>query len=125
MTGTHKASYARILDDCWRSLSDSLFLRRCRDGSITKCELDEFLIQQFHYSRHFTRFLCALLANLAHEPDRQLLTENLFEEMGLGEAGDVPHSLLYRQMLHALALEPKDSQPSAETSSLVSTMLRL
>jgi pyrroloquinoline-quinone synthase len=87
--------------------------------------LERFLVQQYHYSRHFTRYLCALLANLASETDRFALTENLFEEMGLGGMGEVPHSQIYRRMLDACGLDPAVQPPLAETTALVRTMLRL
>src|SRR5438045_2481084 len=66
------------------------FLTRCRARTATRTELEEYLVQQHHYSRHFTRYLCALLANIANDEDRRELTENLFDEMGLGDTGEIP-----------------------------------
>lgn len=101
------------------------FLTRCRQGTAARGVLERFLVQQYHYSRHFTRYLCALLANLTSETDRFALTENLFEEMGLGDMGEVPHSQIYRRMLDAFGLEPAAQPPLAETTALVRNMLRL
>lgn len=106
-------------------LDDSPFLRRCREGCATRAELEIFLVQQYHYARHFTRYLCALLANLPNEADRAALTENLFEEMGLSALNSVPHSQIYREMLAALHLDPNQTVPLDETEALVRTMLQL
>lgn len=118
-------TYDSILQNCLRTLDGSLFLERCRSGEITRAELEDFLVQQFHYSRHFTRYLCALLANLANESDRTELTENLFEEMGLGDDQQIPHSRIYRDMLTALALDPTKAPAFQETQDLAETMLKL
>lgn len=101
------------------------FLTRCRQGRASRAELEVFLVQQYHYSRHFTRYLCALLSNMTNEADRLALTDNLFEEMGLGDAGQIPHSKLYRDMLDALQLDPANHPPLPETQALVATMIRL
>jgi pyrroloquinoline quinone (PQQ) biosynthesis protein C len=106
-------------------LDQTPFLTACRAGSIPRWELEFFLIQQYHYSRHFTRYLCALMANLHADEDRQALTENLFEEMGRGDLGLIPHSQIYRDMLRSLHLDPISSAPKRATVTLVETMLRL
>lgn len=106
-------------------LDDTPFLTRCRQGRASRAELEIFLVQQYHYSRHFTRYLCALLSNMTNEADRLALTDNLFEEMGLGDAGQIPHSRLYRDMLDALHLDPAQHPPLPETNELIATMLRL
>ena len=111
----------RALDE----LDQTAFMSRCRSGVVSRRELEVFLVQQHHYSRHFTRYLCALLANLSNELDRLALTKNLFEEMGLGDMGDDPHVKIYRDMLFALDLDPDMSPAFPETIALVSTMLRL
>jgi pyrroloquinoline quinone (PQQ) biosynthesis protein C len=104
------------------SLDESPFLTRCREGIVTRDELCSYVRQQFHYSRHFTRYLSALLANLADEADRRDLVQNLFEEMGLGAFGSVPHAQIYREMMHAMGVRPEDGPPTPETDVLVATM---
>src|SRR4051794_11618252 len=93
------------LDPKWKSLLNqewldrldgTEFLAACRTGRVSRPALRSFVRQQFFYARHFTQYLCALLSNLEQEEDRQALAQNLFEEMGLGGLGDVPHSLIYR-----------------------------
>jgi pyrroloquinoline quinone (PQQ) biosynthesis protein C len=106
-----------------QTLDDTPFLTRCREGMITRDELSTFVRQQCHYSRHFTRYLSALLANLTDERDRYELVLNLFEEMGLGAFGNLPHSEIYRRMMGAMGLALEDEAPFAETLALVDTML--
>jgi pyrroloquinoline quinone (PQQ) biosynthesis protein C len=106
-----------------RTLDDTPFLTRCREGMATRDELNTFVRQQGHYSRHFTRYLSALLANLTEERDRYELVQNLFEEMGLGAFGNVPHSQIYRGMMEAMGLALDDEAPFAETLALIDTML--
>lgn len=106
-------------------LDQTTFLSRCRTKEISRKELEVFLIQQHHYSKNFTRFLCALISRLGGEADRNSLVHNLFEEMGLGDLGDEPHSKIYRDMLTALDLDPSVQLPLPETEALTSTMLKL
>ena len=105
-------------------LDGTPFLTRCRAGKISRAELELFLVQHHLYAKHFTRYLCALLSNLENDGDRLALTENLFEEMGLGPMGDEPHSKIYRDMLRALGLNAHVS-PHVETEDLVNCMMRL
>ena len=107
------------------SLDNVDFLRRCRAGIATKTELTEFLVQHYFYSRHFTRYLCALIANLTNDADRVALTGNLWEEMGLGPQAGTPHSQIYREMLVELDIDPSRYRPSPKTLALVDTMFRL
>jgi pyrroloquinoline quinone (PQQ) biosynthesis protein C len=118
--------WSGLLD--WRlieRLDATPFLQRCRNGTITRRELLLFAVQQFHYSRHFTRYLCALLAAFPGEGERAALIENLFEEMGLGGLGEKPHSLIYAEMLAAWGLDARSSQPLPSTQALVDEVLLL
>jgi pyrroloquinoline quinone (PQQ) biosynthesis protein C len=105
-------------------LHDTPFLSRCRRGLVTGGELATFVRQQFHYARHFTRYLCALIANMEDERDRQQLTQNLFEEMGLGAPNAEPHAQIYRRMMAHMGIRAEDQAPFAETRELVETMFR-
>lgn len=107
-----------------RRLDQTSFLTRCREGSASRAELETFLVQQYFYARHFTRYLCALLANLESDNDRLALTENLFEEMGLGDLGSEPHAKIYRDMLTSFGLDPEYERPLHATEDLVAAMLR-
>jgi pyrroloquinoline quinone (PQQ) biosynthesis protein C len=102
-------------------LSRTPFLVRCRTGQISREELNNFVQQHQIYSCCFTRFLAALLANIEDDDHRLALTRNLFDEMGLGDAGNLPHSKLYLNMMDSMGLVPSKT-PSPSTQRLVDTM---
>jgi pyrroloquinoline quinone (PQQ) biosynthesis protein C len=115
-----------LINPVWlEELDATPFLVACRNGSVTRNQLLEFVRQQFYYSRHFTRYLCALLAQMTLDRDRAELVSNLFEEMGLGEGGGTPHAELYRRMMGSLGVRLGDSPQNGATSYLVKTMLEL
>jgi pyrroloquinoline-quinone synthase len=103
------------------TLDRSVFLSRCRSGDISRAELHRFVQQHQLYSREFARYLAALLSNIEDEADRLALTQNLFDEMGLGGAGGVPHTLLYKEMMQALGVTP-DLTPLPSTRQLIAAM---
>lgn len=105
-----------------RELDESPFLSRCRQRQVSRDELHGFVRQQGHYSRHFTRFLNAIMSNLVEEIDRHALTQNLFEEMGLGEVKTTPHSQIYRDMMKAMGVRLDEEAPNSATVNLVDTM---
>ncbi len=115
-----------MLEDFKHMLVDRVrshpFLVRCRAGEATLPELKLFLVQQGLYSAYFTRYLCALMANL---PDNELvleLAENLCEELGLTEDSPTPHSHMYRQMLQSLGLSLDGAKPLVGTRRLIDAM---
>jgi pyrroloquinoline quinone (PQQ) biosynthesis protein C len=113
-----------VIDPSWiESLDATGLLRRAREGLASETELQSFVIQQQHYSRHFTRYLCALIANLHDDGDRRELTENLFEEMGLGGMGNIPHSQIYLRMMQEMGIVAGSEEPLPETRELVRLML--
>jgi len=117
-------TWSTYLSPRWlEGLVGAPFLRRCREGAATQEELHTYLRQQGYYSRHFTRYLCALMGNVSDDRDRLALTQNLFEEMGLGDMGNVPHSRLYRQMLADMGVRQEDQPIFPETQALIDTML--
>lgn len=101
------------------------YLARCREGRVTLDDLKRFLVQQGLYSRHFTRYLCALMANLPNNQDVLTLAENLFEELGFAPGHDQPHYLMYRDMLDGYGLLANEGAANPATAELVSTMFRL
>ncbi|WP_394840261.1 iron-containing redox enzyme family protein [Pendulispora rubella] len=117
------ASWEGILRPEWiRELDETSFLSRCREGRVSRAELHGFVRQQGYYSRNFTRFLNALIANLLDEADRQALMQNLFEEMGLGDVKSTPHSQIYRDMMKTMGIRFEDEAPHPATVRLVETM---
>jgi pyrroloquinoline-quinone synthase len=116
--------WAHWIEPHWiASLDGTPFLFRCRAGIATAAELETFVVQQYFYARHFTRYLCALLSNVVNENDRLQLTENLVDEIGLGHEKGVPHSVLYRRMLKNLGVDPSRHTILPETQGLINTML--
>jgi pyrroloquinoline-quinone synthase len=103
------------------SLRATSFLSRCRTGIVSRRELELFLKQHHHYSQHFTRYLCALISNLPNEDDRQLLTKNLFDEMGLFTG--VSHAEIYRRMILTILPSGNDVGVFPATQALIETML--
>lgn len=100
------------------------FLVRCRSGDVTMDELLRFLGQQGLYSRNFTRYLCALMANLPRNEDVLHLSENLFEELGLDESGDTPHHELYRAMIARFGIDLAEQTLTPGTFGLIDSMFQ-
>jgi pyrroloquinoline-quinone synthase len=85
--------------------------------------LKGLLVQHHHYSRHFTRYLVAVISKLDRLDDMRSLTANLLEEMGVDCAGKVTHAELYQRTLRAVGAVP-DMQPALpETQALVRAMM--
>lgn len=104
-------------------LREHPFIQRCRDGSITRRELDFFLVQQAKYSGYFVRYLCALISNLHDHGDVMRLAENLADELGFGDEGDEPHAKLYARMLSELGVQQQEVPAAPETEQLIETAL--
>ncbi len=120
---TSENRWAEWIEPQWIDQLDATpFLTSCRQGTVSLAALQEFAVQQFFYARHFTRYLCALLANIENEDDRLELCENLVDETGLGKDQGIPHSQLYRAMLRDLGWNPQGQVPRAETRALIDTM---
>jgi pyrroloquinoline quinone (PQQ) biosynthesis protein C len=112
-----------LIDPSWIDELDATpFLTRCREGTATRSELYGFVRQQYYYSRHFTRYLCALMAQITIEEDRVELVKNLFEEMGLGEFGNTPHAAIYREMMSAMHVRLTQEAEHPATTELVQLM---
>jgi pyrroloquinoline-quinone synthase len=84
--------------------------------------LETLLIQHHHYSRYFTRFLCALISNQTESEDVATLAQNLLEEMGAGSEDNLTHADLYRRSLKLVGVEPDMMPAFRETQELVRTM---
>jgi pyrroloquinoline-quinone synthase len=120
-----QSRWAEWLDPSWvQALDETPFLRACREGRATREQLERFLVQQYFYSRHFTRYLCALLSNVVDEEHRRALTENLVDETGLGTAKGIPHSRLYKMMMEKLGVDPSKVELHPATRDLIETMFQ-
>ncbi|MBB5020226.1 pyrroloquinoline quinone (PQQ) biosynthesis protein C [Chitinivorax tropicus] len=109
---------ARLIE----TLRTNSFLTRCRAGQVSLDELKYFLVQQGHYSAFFTRYLCALMANLPSNVEVFELAENLFEELGFSGSDETPHYLIYRKMLSDFGLSLDQNEPTSATRNLIDTM---
>ncbi|WP_346838608.1 iron-containing redox enzyme family protein [Microbulbifer sp. SAOS-129_SWC] len=98
------------------------FLQRCRSGDISLGELKIFLAQQGFYSAYFTRYLCAMMANLPDNTAVLALAENLFEELGLEPGSPQPHHLIYRDMLQRFNVDPAAAEMLPGTRALIARM---
>lgn len=103
-------------------IRESSFLARCRQGEVSIEELKLFLVQQGIYSSYFTRYLCALMANLPSNVQVLKLAENLCEELGLTGDSSTPHSVIYRDMLANFGLTLEGARPLLGTRRLIDTM---
>jgi pyrroloquinoline-quinone synthase len=104
-----------------QGLRNTRFLTRCRCRVASCEELHLFVRQQYYYSRHFTRYLHAVMSNLEDEHDRAALTQNLFEEMGVG--GGISHAEIYRRMMAVMLPENSEASVFPATQALIDTML--
>lgn len=113
--------YQRVTEDYIERLRSHPFIQRCRNGTITRHELNVFVAQHAKYSAYFTRYLCALIANL-HDPDDVLrLAENLAEELGFGEKSGEPHARIFARMVDDFGIDLRQIQMFPETEQLIAT----
>lgn len=98
------------------------FLIRCRHEAVTLDELKVFLVQQGLYSSYFTRYLCAMMANLPYNEYVLKVAGNLVEELGLAEDSPTQHSTMYRRMLAHFGLSREGARPLPGTRRLIDTM---
>ncbi|KGP64238.1 hypothetical protein EP47_04075 [Legionella norrlandica] len=111
-----------ITTELIQKLRQSRFIAKCANQSIQRSELDNFVAQHAHYSRRFTRYLCAVLSNLEDQENFNQLLDNLCDEMGLKQDSNVPHSRLYQDMMKKLNVD-MSAPIRTETKQLIDTML--
>jgi mannose-6-phosphate isomerase-like protein (cupin superfamily)/pyrroloquinoline quinone (PQQ) biosynthesis protein C len=89
------------------SLWSCALLRACATGHLTRDDL-AFIFSQYHlYSKNFTRFLAAAMANFESDAFRASLSRNLWEESGMLDLSQ-RHSELFRVFLReGLAVDPE------------------
>jgi pyrroloquinoline-quinone synthase len=103
------------------------FLAGCADGTVTLDELRRFLVQHGSYSKHFTRYLCALISQLDSDDDVLRLAGNLTEELGSGAEAEMrrPHWRIYADMLREFDIDLAAHPVNPETQNLIDTMFML
>jgi pyrroloquinoline-quinone synthase len=104
-------------------LANHPLLRALAKGEVGLSHLRTLLVQHALYSRHFTRFLVALIGNLNEPDDARQLYGNLEEEMGLDGEGLVTHAEMFQRSLRIVGADPDQSTAYPSTQLLVDTML--
>ena len=79
-------------------LWNNRLLKACELGHLCKEDYKVLFEQYFLYSKNFTRYLCAVMANMENDLHRSQLSENIWEEGG-GEDIEKRHSEIFRQFL--------------------------
>jgi pyrroloquinoline quinone (PQQ) biosynthesis protein C/mannose-6-phosphate isomerase-like protein (cupin superfamily) len=93
--------------------------RACRKGYLTVEDFQFIFSQYYLYSKNFTRYIAALMANSDNDYDRSRLSENLWEEGG-GIRPDKRHAELFRKFLReALSINPGTIEYSDSTAYFV------
>src|SRR5262245_36953336 len=72
--------------------------RACRRGYLVIDDFQFIFSQYYLYSRNFTRYIAALMANTENDYYRSRLSENLWEEGG-GAEPETRHAELFRNFL--------------------------
>jgi pyrroloquinoline quinone (PQQ) biosynthesis protein C/mannose-6-phosphate isomerase-like protein (cupin superfamily) len=104
----------------WRN---QLF-QACEAGALDREDLKYVFSQYQLYSRNFTRYISALMANCESDLFRARLSENLWEEGG-GCAPEKRHAELFRRFLKdALGVVPEDTEFDMHTQYFAHEYLR-
>lgn len=74
------------------------FFKACNAGHLTKDDFRFIFSQYYLYSKNFTRYLSALMANCDSDYHRARLAENLWEEGG-GQVPEKRHAEIFRVFL--------------------------
>jgi pyrroloquinoline quinone (PQQ) biosynthesis protein C/quercetin dioxygenase-like cupin family protein len=103
-------SQAHILNQFHKMQSEHKFwnnrlFRACRKGYLTIEDFQFIFSQYYLYSKNFTRYIAALMANSNNDYYRSRLSENLWEEGG-GAEPEKRHAELFRRFLReALSID--------------------
>jgi len=95
-----------------------------RRNTVSLSGMRYYLVQHHHYSRNFTRFLCALISKIDNLEDSQHLMENLLEELGIDGDGKVTHAELFQRSLRAVGGQPNTFPPLEETKNFTATVMQ-
>ncbi|MEQ1969548.1 iron-containing redox enzyme family protein [Xenorhabdus nematophila] len=98
-------------------------LQALERNEIDLVALRTLLIQHSHYSRHFTRYLCALMGKLNDANDVMALLENMQEEMGVDGSSRITHAEMFQRTLRTIGAVPTSQEPLLQTQKMVDTMM--
>lgn len=103
----------------------SSLLQASGAGALTREDFRFVFSQYYFYSKNFTRYLAALMANCDNDLYRSRLTQNLWEEAG-GDRAEKRHAELFRDFLkEGLGIEPEAIQYEDYTVHFVQSFLDL
>lgn len=104
-------------------LTNHPLLQALRADTVSIDTLKLLLAQHSHYSKHFVRYLCALISNIQNINDVRDLLENLHEEMGLDEGAEITHAEMFQRTLRLVGVDPSMHPPLPETLNLKNGMM--
>lgn len=81
------------------------------------------LIQQHHYSRHFTKYLTTLISKLENISDTHSLLENLIEEMGAENGVSETHAEIFQDTLKAIHADINCEPAFHSTTNLATSVM--
>lgn len=107
-----------------KMLSEHPLMVALEKGEASPSLVKSLLAQHSHYSKHFTRYLCALISQMKDPLDVVALIDNMVEEMGVDGEDRVTHAELFQRSLRCVGVSPGDTPPLQATLDMVNTMLK-
>ncbi len=107
------------------------FLKKFGDGKIKPEAGKVFAEQYYQYSKHFSRYLAAVISIIPDEAARQPLIKNLYEEYGgraeEGKEMDIEllHANIFRKFCKSAGANLETAKPFPETSLFVERYFHL
>ncbi|MFP1734885.1 iron-containing redox enzyme family protein [Lonsdalea quercina] len=98
-------------------------LQALENNAVSLDGVRTLLIQHSLYSRHFTRYLCALIGKLQDPEDVTALLENLEEEMGVDGSSRITHAELFQRTLRHIGAQPASQEPLPQTQTMIDAMM--
>jgi pyrroloquinoline-quinone synthase len=109
-------------DESIRALRAHPLLCALAEGDTNISTLQELLAQHHFYCRHFTSYLCLLIARLPKLDDVRSLMNNLLEELGADQPNGTSHAELFLRSMRAAGINPHSSVALKGTKALTSAM---
>lgn len=103
------------------------FLGRCREGRLELWDVKSLAVQMYRFTQAFTGILASTLVRCPDEEVRLVVAENLWEELGEGEADNI-HAALFRKFTQALGISDEELHAAPilpGTERLIETYLGL
>ncbi|MEE9514821.1 MAG: iron-containing redox enzyme family protein [Candidatus Brocadiales bacterium] len=120
MTKTAEEFFVDLNKECRNhvAVKGHSFLKRFAAGDVSPEGIKKFAEQYYLFSRWFTRYLAAVVANTPHEDARRPLVKNLWDEIGLEES-EGSHPNLFRRFVKTAGVDMNNLE---ETDALPCTM---